>query len=1092
MSCAADLRTAWYALCYALQLVSATLPEKLLWARLQYLGVLALPAGLLGFANRYTERKNWLRWRTPVLLAVEPVITMVLLWTNDAHHWVWTATWLQPYYGSFTMLGLGHGPWFWIHAAYSLGLILWAVAILGGAFVRSSSLHRRQAAILLVSFAFPVVGYALVLAGWNPFAPIDPTPFWVVLAVLLAAWGLRRYRLFDLLPVARHAVVERIEEGMVVVNADGHVLDINQAALRLLGQKQAQVIGQPASLLLPFYEELERRHHDAPDVHEEIVWPFVEPPRYFDLHRSALYDRHGRLGGHLFVLHDITVRKAAEEQARERSQELSTLYDIAVELTTPRDLTSLLQLIVQRATDLVQGSSGGMYLYRPEQDDLEYKVTYGADVRWAGAVLKRGEGLSGRVLESGQPLAVDDYSSWPGHSPQYKGDPPAAAIAVPMRWEDRILGVLNVGREPGRPFGPDAIGLLTVFANQAALVVARAQLYDAAQKELSERRRAERELQQRGQELATLYDTALEVASQLDLSRLLQAITERALQLLRASTGDLSLYRPETDDLEATCLCGIGSELAGTVIKRGEGLSGKVLESGAPLAVEDYRTWPGRAPAYEGLPFGPMVGVPLKWGEQILGTIDVAREAGPPFTEAETRLLSLFANQAAVAIANARLYADMQRELAERRLVEQQVQQRSQELSRLYDTALEVASRLDLAQLLPTIVERAALLLRAAGCGMYLYQPASDSLEQVVACGRSQEFLGHTLQRGEGISGRVLESGEPMTVDDYHHWAGRSPLFERQDVGAVLSVPVKWGERVLGVIDLQRDAGASFTAEDVRLLTLFANQAAIALANAQLYAAARRELEERKSAEARLQQAQRMEAVGVLAGGVAHEFNNLLTVIEGNVELAMAGLDGNHPERQALATVVRTTQRAAALTRQLLAFSRRQDLQPGEVDLNALLPNLANMLQPALGPDVQLRLDLAPDIKPVLADAGGIEQVLMNLGLNARDAMPQGGELRIATAAASLNDEFCATRPDIRPGEYVRLTVSDTGVGMDDETMGRIFEPFFTTKEVGKGTGLGLSVVYGIIRQLEGLIEVQSQVGQGTRFDVYLPVFDKQ
>jgi PAS domain S-box-containing protein len=1088
---AMTLGTAWYALSYALQLASLTLPEKLLWARLQYLGVMALPAGLLAFANRYTERKSWLRWQSQILLAVEPVITLVLLWTNDLHHWVWTAAWLQPYSGSSSMLGLGHGPWFWIHLAYSYGLILWAFGILGRAFVRYSHVHRRQLGMLFVSFALPLLGYTLVIAGWNPFAPIDPTPFWAALGVILAGWGLRRYRIFDLLPIARHAVVEQIDEGMVVVNAEGDIVDVNAAVLRLLGRNQAQVIGQPASPLLPFYDELDRRHCEAPDVHEEVVWS-TDPRRYFDLHRSALYDRHGRLGGHLFVLHDITVRREAEEQARQRSQELSALYEIALELTTPRDLTHLLQLIVQRATDLVHGSSGGVYLYRPERDDLKYEVVYGAGVGWEGTVLKRGEGVSGRVLESGQAQAVDDYSHWPGRSAQYDGVPLGAVVAVPMQWEGGILGVLDVGREPGHAFSPEAIRLLTLFANQAALLIVRAQLSEAAEKELGERRRAERELQQRSQELSTLYDTALEVASQLDLSRLLQGITERAMQLLQASTGDLSLYRPESDDLEAAVLCGVAGELTGTVLKRGEGMGGRVLETGGPLAVEDYRTWPGRARAYDGLPFGPMVGAPLKWGGQVLGTIDVARQAGPVFTEAETRLLSLFANQAAVAIINARHYAEMRRELTERRLAEEQVRRRSQELSELYDTSLEVASRLDLVQLLPTIVERAALLLRATGSGMYLYQEKTDTLEHVVGYGLSKEFIRHTLRRGEGICGKVLDSGQPMTVDDYHHWAGRSPLFDRQEVGAVLAVPVKWGERVLGVIDLQRDAGAGFTPEETRLLILFASQAAIAVANAQLYEAARRELAERKSAEAQLQQAQRMEAVGILAGGVAHEFNNLLTVIEGNVELAMADLDANHPGREALSTVVRTAQRAAVLTKQLLAFSRSQELEARELDLNALLANFAAMVKPALGPGVDLRLDPAPGIKPVLADAGAVEQVLMNLALNARDAMPQGGQLRIATAAAALDEEFCGSRANLKPGEYVRLTVSDTGTGMDDETLRHLFEPFFTTKEVGKGTGLGLCVVYGIIRQHEGLIEAQSEVGCGTRFDVYLPVFTKQ
>jgi signal transduction histidine kinase/PAS domain-containing protein len=908
---ALTLGTTWYALCYAAALASMALAQKVFWVRLMYIGSMALPAGLLGFANRYAERRNWFRFRTWVLLALEPVVTLVVLWTNDTHHWMWTRVWLEPYNGSFAMLGVEHGPWFWINAAYSYALILWAMGILGGAFLRSSRLHRRQVAVLLLSVGLPLSGYTLVLVGWNPIAPVDPTPVVAALTTLIAAWGLHRYRLFDLLPVTRRMVVEQIDEGVVVVNADGYIVDINAAVLRLLAEKQAQVIGQPASQVLPFYDDLERRHHDEPDVHEEIIWPATEPQRHFELRCSALYDRHDRLSGHLLVLHDISVVKRAEEEAQQRSQELSTLYD-----------------------------------------------------------------------------------------------------------------------------------------------------------------------------------TALEVSSQLELPQLLQTITERAMRLLQASTGDLSLYRPESDDLQATVLCGIARELTGTVLKRGEGLAGKVLENGTPLAVEDYRTWSGRASAYDGLPFGPMVAVPLRWGGHVLGTIDVARRTGPPFTEAEIRLLSLFANQAAVAIANARLYADVQRELAERRLAEEHVRQRSQELSTLYDTVLEVASRLELEQLLPTIVERAGRLLQATGCGMYLYQPAPDELQYVVAYGKSERLIGHTLHRGEGISGRVLQSGEPMAVDDYQHWPGRSSLFESDDVGAVLSVPVKWGERVLGVIDLQRGVGSAFSAEEIRLLTLFANQAAIALANAQLYAAARRELDERKSAEAQLQQAQRMEAVGVLAGGVAHEFNNLLTVIQGNVELVLADLDGNESEREVLATVVRAAQRAAGLTRQLLAFSRRQVLERGELDLNALLPNLAKMLHPALGPDINLRLERAHGLRPVLADAGAIEQLLMNLALNARDAMPQGGELRISTSAATVDEEFCRSRANCKPGEYVRLTVSDTGTGMDQETLRHVFEPFFTTKEVGKGTGLGLSVAYGIVRQHEGLIEVQSELGRGTRFDVYLPVFD--
>ncbi len=1212
------LGTSAYTLFYAVGLASTTLEDKLLWTRFMYLSSLLLPPGLLGFANRYTERKGWLKWYTPVLLAIEPLITLTLVWTNDAHHWMWTQASLVPYTAGLSTLQMAHGPWFSVHALYSYGLIAWAFALLAGAFVRSSRLFRRPLAILLAGLCLPLFAYTFVVLGMNPVAPVDPMPFATVLGVILAAWSLRGFRLLDLLPVARHTLLEQINEGVIVVNAEGYLIDANPAAVRLTGQ--AQVVGQPAALLLPFYDELQRRHPDASQIQVEIVWPVAGSPRYFDVQATALHDRHGRFGGRLLVLHDTTARKEAEDQARRRSQELAQLYDLTLELTTVRDLKTLLRLVVQRATGLLGASSGVIHLYRPEHDDLVLSVARDEDQGVLGSVLKRGEGLAGRVLESGQVALVDDYRNWPGRSTQYDPANLGSVIAVPMRWEGGMVGVLALGREAGRPYSAEEVRVLTLFANQAALVVARTQLYDAAQKELAERQRTELELQQRSRELARLYDTALEVSSQLDLPRLLEAITARAVQLLHASTGDLSLYRLESDDLQSAVLLGVGPGVKGAVLRRGEGLSGKVLASGTPLAVEDYATWPGRAPAYNGLPFGPMIAVPLKWGERILGTIAVALSSCPAFSEAEVLLLSLFAAQAAVAIENARLYADMQRELAERRLAEERLQRRSEELATLNDTVLEVASRLDLDQLLPIIVQRAALLLHGTGCGMYLYQPATDDLQYVVAYGLAEDFIGHSLQRGEGISGKVLDSGEPLAVDDYGHWAGRSPRFEGRELGAMVAVPVKWGDRVLGVIDLQRDPGQSFTAEDVRLLTLFANQAAIALANAQLYEAARHELKQRENTEGQLreserqyravvedqteliyrftpdrritfaneaasrflgcpveeiigqdwafdvpveerpalqqaldsirpdapvvtlenrvrggdgqlhwfqwtdrgvfaedgtlveyqsvgrdvgerkhsdamraaleqqlQQAQRMEAVGVLAGGVAHEFNNMLTVIQGNVELSLADLDPAHPARESLGTVLKTAERAAALTRQLLAFSRREVLETRPVDLNAVVSSFARILKPALGDGIPLELQLDARLKPVPADARAIEQVLMNLALNARDAMPGGGRLRIATAMVRLDDEFCSTRTNVKPGQYARLTVSDTGVGMDADTLRQIFEPFFTTKEVGKGTGLGLAVVYGIIRQHGGLIEAHSRVGQGSTFDVYLP-----
>ena len=262
----------------------------------------------------------------------------------------------------------------------------------------------------------------------------------------------------------------------------------------------------------------------------------------------------------------------------------------------------------------------------------------------------------------------------------------------------------------------------------------------------------------------------------------------------------------------------------------------------------------------------------------------------------------------------------------------------------------------------------------------------------------------------------------------------------------------------------------------------------IEYAGQQAYLAVLLDITGRRQLEEQLRQAQKMEAVGMLAGGVAHDFNNLLTIISGYSELILRNLPTQDPNRHAAEQIMKAGERAAALTRQLLAFSRRQVLQPKVLDLNKLVTSLSTMLQRLIGEDVELRLMLTPELGRVSADPGQLEQVLMNLTVNARDAMRKGGVLTIETANLQI-DETC-TGPGIpmKPGPYVLLAVSDTGTGMDAATKARLFEPFFTTK--GAGTGLGLSTVFGIVKQSGGGLDVFSEPGSGTSVRVYLPRID--
>jgi two-component system cell cycle sensor histidine kinase/response regulator CckA len=256
-----------------------------------------------------------------------------------------------------------------------------------------------------------------------------------------------------------------------------------------------------------------------------------------------------------------------------------------------------------------------------------------------------------------------------------------------------------------------------------------------------------------------------------------------------------------------------------------------------------------------------------------------------------------------------------------------------------------------------------------------------------------------------------------------------------------------------------------------------------------------RDVSDRKRAEeVRLQlqlaQAQKMESIGRLAGGVAHDFNNLLTVINGYAALLSKELAVQDPLRRYALEIGETGKRAASLTSQLLAFSRKRAIMPKAVDVNAVVADAERMLQRLIGEDIELVSSLAPHLELVMADPDQIHQMILNLAVNARDAMPNGGKFEITTAEVELDETAADAHPDAAPGRYVRLTVTDTGTGMTEEVQRKIFEPFFTTKEPGKGTGLGLAMVYGAVRQHDGWIEVKSKLGWGSTFRIHLPCID--
>lgn len=343
-----------------------------------------------------------------------------------------------------------------------------------------------------------------------------------------------------------------------------------------------------------------------------------------------------------------------------------------------------------------------------------------------------------------------------------------------------------------------------------------------------------------------------------------------------------------------------------------------------------------------------------------------------------------------------------------------------------------------------------------------------------------------TFGRGVGLPGHVWSSGRAHWLADVRE----DPTFDRRaaaeqcDFHAAVAVPILHGDSLLGIMEF---FGHRRLGPDNALLDM------MAAAGRQLgqFMERKRAEEALRASQAQLAQAQKMEAIGQLAGGVAHDFNNLLTIVSGNGQLLMADSRDDDPARPLVTEILEAARRGVSLTSQLLTFSSMHAFAVKTVDLAAVVRSTEGMLRRLIGEDVILETRLDPDVGYVRADVGQLEQVIVNLAVNARDAMPRGGHVTISTAPVEFDAEFAKRHPDAKPGRYTVLAVADTGSGMDELTRSRAFEPFFTTKAFGKASGLGLSVVHGIVKRCGGLITVSSTPGRGTTVEIFLPRVDE-
>lgn len=542
--------------------------------------------------------------------------------------------------------------------------------------------------------------------------------------------------------------------------------------------------------------------------------------------------------------------------------------------------------------------------------------------------------------------------------------------------------------------------------------------------------------EQRRNELETLRAATAALGATLDRDRVLGLILSELRKVVPFDSASVQVIADGKATIIGTYGLALAEALIGTSfsLEPGAGPNAEVARTRAPVILDDgplvYPIF--KAKPYEVDPIRSWLGVPMIFGERLIGMITLDKHQPGFYTAEHARLAAAFAAHAATAMENARLYEDARRELADRRRAEQA----HGRLAAIIEATTDLVGMAD--------PEGRILFLNRAG-------------RQLLALGDDEPLASLRVADcfPERLHGWLRQEAIPCALRD-GAWSGETILLARDGV----ELPVSQ------VIIAHK--GPDGTPE--------------------LLSTVVRDMRERRRAEEELRQAQKMEALGRLAGGMAHDFNNLLTVIMGEADLLLDDLPAGTPMAESAEQIRQAGARAAALTRQLLAFSRRQVLQSELIDLSAAVAAMEQMLRRLLSEDIALSLNLAPQLPAVRADPGQIEQVVMNLCLNGRDAMPDGGRLTVETAAVLLDEGYALAHPEVTPGPYVMLAVGDTGSGIDEQTRGHIFEPFFTTKARGKGTGLGLATVHGIVRQSGGHIWFTSVPGHGSCFKVYLPV----
>jgi PAS domain S-box-containing protein len=815
---------------YLLELGSADLQTKILWAKIEYFGIVTVPTAWFLFALQRAGRVKWLSRRNLVLFALVPAASVLMAWTNELHNWFWVRIDLVELERGFVGWEATYGWAFWVHTGYAYVLLVLGSFVLLQALFRSPRLYRGQASIMLLSVVTPWVGN--VLSVFHIIGlPFDFTPLGFAVAGLFIAWGLFRFRLLDIVPVARDAVVESMADGVIVVDLQDRVVDVNPTALRMMGCLSSEVVGAPLEEVLSDQTDLIERYRDVTDARAEITLQIEScegtwgqslkegaAERDYELHISPLYSQRDRLTGRLLVLRDVTERKEAERALRAQRDLFEGLVSVARATAERPTLEMTLQNALTASTALTSAEDGSLFLLDEDGDVTHHLVIRGQEPKpqWREITERvMDKGLAGWVARHHEMVVIDDTLSddrWlalPDGVSRVR-----AALAVPISTGDTVLGILTLMHsEPGH-FSMEHAELMQAAADQMMLALRNAQIFDAQQ------RIAEQQ--------STLYHVLRSVIGQLDPEHVVQVAVESIAQFAGWHNVVIALLNEDKSEWEVFAYGEDGPLARGRSFSPEQGIIGRALRTGETQWVPDVSVDPDYIAGHPGI--RSELVVPLRHGERLFGALDIEDDVLNAFDERDVLLAESLADTMALAMENASHYAE--------------TRQQATDLSALYTVTRMTSQSLALDSVLSQALSSVLISLEFEAGLVALADPVDGRLRMASEYGLPRHLAEQYEEDGMAgsLSKYVHDRRETLVIQDLRRerseeLGGLAASMARFGLRGYAGIPLLHRDMSLGAVALFSRRSRRFTPDQMVLLEAIGRQIATAVTNARLFLA---------------------------------------------------------------------------------------------------------------------------------------------------------------------------------------------------------------------------------------------------------------